>query len=892
VLARLAVPAGALIASGAAWLSLGTIAQAHTDGPRMALLPVSTGSVALSLAAGVIVYLVGRAGGSLAPLWLLTLIALPWLPVRIPPAFLAWDAALRWLVWFAVAWIMARSVGLRPYGLSWRVGPSWRAGLLALAIFGTAAWQVAPSVPGGDEPHYLVITQSLLLDGDLRIENNHRRGDYQAYYPGSLRPDFLRRGGNGEIYSIHAPGLSVLVAPAFFVGGYPAVVAFLVVIAALGSALTWHVTWLATREPRASWFGWAAVTLSATAIFHAFTVYPDGVGGVIVLTGIWALLRAELERTNGVSRLRPWLLHGAALALLPWLHTRFALLAGSLGALTLLRLARTREPAGKAVAFLAVPAVSALAWVGYFIAIYGTPDPSAPYGGAREFSLAYIPGGLAGLLFDQRFGLIANAPALSCALAGVAVMAASRRPMPAAMAAPGPSQRLGLELLFLVVPYLLTVTNFAMWWGGWSAPARFAAPVLPVLAIPCAVAWTTVRTRATRAWAAGALGITAFISSLLVFADGGRLAFNTREGYALWLDRWSKLADLGQGLPAWFRGRENMFFAEIAVWLGAFVAAWVAVRTVEARVRPRSARFATTAAMTSAVAMMMALTVVWRLHRVDGMQVAPAQLELLRRLPAEPRAVGFSLTPVRLLARDQALSLLRIEARSGSTQAGGAGRADRPLIVLPAVPAGRYRVETRGAGDGWIMIGIGQDQFALRTERVSSPAGALEVEFPVDVRALIVRGDEDARRSVTSVVVQPLGLAATPKLTGEYARRAVRYGRATVYFLDERSFPEPEAVWVGGARRSSWVIQPDDRRDRVDLLLRNAPVENRLTIEIGKWREELALGPGEERRVRVPLDGARGATLVTFAASTGFRPSAVEPGSRDDRFLGVWVRVE
>jgi hypothetical protein len=88
------------------------------------------------------------------------------------------------------------------------------------------------------------------------------------------------------------------------------------------------------------------------------------------------------------------------------------------------------------------------------------------------------------------------------------------------------------------------------------------------------------------------------------------------------------------------------------------------------------------------------------------------------------------------------------------------------------------------------------------------------------------------------------------------------------------------------------VIQPDDRRDRVDLLLRNAPVENRLTIEIGKWREELALGPGEERRVRVPLDGARGATLVTFAASTGFRPSAVEPGSRDDRFLGVWVRVE
>ena len=43
-------------------------------------------------------------------------------------------------------------------------------------------------MPGGDEPHYLVITQSLLYDGDLKIENNHQRGDYRAYYGGDLPP--------------------------------------------------------------------------------------------------------------------------------------------------------------------------------------------------------------------------------------------------------------------------------------------------------------------------------------------------------------------------------------------------------------------------------------------------------------------------------------------------------------------------------------------------------------------------------------------------------------------------------------------------------------------------------------------------------------------------------
>ena len=84
---------------------------------------------------------------------------------------------------------------------------------------------------------------------------------------------------------------------------------------------------------------------------------------MISLTGVWALLRARQEAEGGSDRLRPWFLHGAALALLPWLHTRFALLAGGLGALVLLRLARTNNAAGKAVAFLSVPAVSALGWV-------------------------------------------------------------------------------------------------------------------------------------------------------------------------------------------------------------------------------------------------------------------------------------------------------------------------------------------------------------------------------------------------------------------------------------------------------------------------------------------------------------------------------------------------
>jgi hypothetical protein len=112
-----------------------------------------------------------------------------------------------------------------------------------------------------------------------------------------------------------------------------------------------------------------------------------------------------------------------------------------------------------------------------------------------------------------------------------------------------------------------------------------------------------------------------------------------------------------------------------------------------------------------------------------------------------------------------------------------------------------------------------------------------------------------------------------------------------VYFLDDRSFPEPEAFWIGGSRRSSVVVQPDNPAAPVALLVRNAPVENGVVMESGNWREDLHLAAGEERRVTLPIDQGRGAALVTVTTTSGFRPSVVDPKSRDNRFLGIWIRV-
>ncbi len=886
--------AAAAVAALAAWATFGALAVIG-PGPftaRVGVLP-SWGVLAALLAVAAIVSLIPRGPGRPAPPRRFTsafvllpsylaLILLPWLPLPVPRAFLVWAGPVTLAVWAGVAAALALA---RPW--RWRsrlpalADPRrapWIASAAGAAFFGAIAVAAAPMVPGGDEPHYLIITQSLLADRDLRIENNHARRDYAAYIQGTLRPDYFVRGKNGEIYSIHAPGMPALIAPVFALGGYRAVVLFLIVLASAGVGLLWKLAYAASGDAGAAWFGACSTSCTTPIAFHSFTVYPDSPAWVVALTGVWALMR--LQDTGEILKSRErgsqtgwrvWLLHGAALAILPWIHARFAFLAAAFGIFVLLRMARRRSAARAAAAFLTVPILSAALWFGFFYAVYGTPDPRAPYGtfARTQASWAFVPDGLLGVLFDQQFGLLLYAPVFFVVFGGWV----------AAVRHSSANRRLAIELAILVLPYMVSVTYLRMWWGGWSVPVRFQVPILMFGGIFAAVAWRRMTERGTRAAALAALFVTIFTTVTLAVVQRGRLAYNVRDGVSLWLEWLSPLADLSHGFPSFFRGPASALILHAVVWMAALGAAWLVVRRIGRTGLRGRATLAGATGLAFALASMVALTLVWRLDGAHGIAAPLAQLAVVRAAAAG-RPVGIRPYPPALTAADTVVAGLRIAA---SERAMGGSR-ERPVFAVPGwIPAGRYE-----------LLGRRTDPIRLRILRPDDPILTLQphettIRLPVDVPALIVHGTGPPAAASDGLVLQPSSVGPLYD-DAPRALRARRYGETVVYFLDGDAFAEPDAFWIRGGAATEVVVQPAGGGAEATVFVRNGPVENSLLVSSGGWRDERKLAPGEERDLSIPLDTSRGATRLRLRSASGFRPADVDRRSTDSRYLGVWIQ--
>ena len=852
---------------------------------RIAMLPPWWLLVALVAGLGA----VGLAGARarrdpdvVLPLCALGALALPYLPYfpdRFPVLRALAGPAGR-LLWFVIGWlVLARFLGRRTSGhrLSLAAPIVF---LASVSVFGLLAWRslsTTPFYPGGDEPHYLVITQSLLRDGDLKIENNHQRGDYRAYYSRELNPHHLTRGVDGEIYSIHPIGLPVLATPAFAAAGYPGVVALIVVLAALAAMLLWRGARDLTGSAGAATFAWAAVALTAPFLFNSITVYPEIPGALAVMLAVaWRPDATDIRST--VAR-------GVAIAALPWLSTKYAAMAGAVALISLLRTAWNP----RLIAALLVPvAISLAGWFAFFFWVWGTVSPSAPYGSSEPMNLRYLARGGPGLLFDQEYGVAMQAPVLVLAFVGLAGMIRSG----------GAAARRALELMFVMSALLVTVGGFHLWWGGSAAAGRPVASVVLLLGLPIASLFARTSARpSARAGCHLLLASSLAIACTIMFAHDGNLLHNDRDGSAALLEWASPTWPLWPAFPTFISGSLAGALGRTLGWLALVgVVAWL-VR----RLRPRAFGAAALATLVLAVAGTAALVSLIAAVTTMPERVGPearARVPLLDGFDAGRKPVVLLYDPLSRTTPRDALSLVTLRARPGLRT------VKQPIELLWnarfALPAGSYRVRLTRHGatagdDTTLALQIGRSGPPLEEWVVTSPRWEHRFTLPLDAGLVGFRAPPDLSRGDGELEITPLDIVDTGQRVARPAIEAARrHGPATVFFHDDRVFAEGTGYWTRGAASTEVTYAMNAASAAaLALTIHCGPVQNQVSLKVPGWERRLTVQPGVTSSVAVPIDQQPllGMRIVPLEVSVenGFVPAQVAPPSPDLRFLGCWV---
>ena len=966
------------------WASLGSIdrMQGPTEAVRVAMLP-SLGTLGLCVAAGAALFaivtlatlrlarsfaillerrgfgplddadgtraaaVVDAVASVLAGAALLCLPFLPWLADGLPAlmllagpgARLAWAVLAALAVWAAVdTWRASASPvesphdrerrprATLPFGIRHSAfGVSMAVLLASLLSSAVLARQFTrtPLFPGGDEPHYLVIAQSLWRDGDLRIENNHTRGDYQEYFHRTLAPHYLTRGVDRQIYSIHPIGMPVLMTPVYALGGYDLVVYALLLLAAIAMTAAWRLAWTVTGSASAATFAWAAMALGPPWIFNTFAVYPEVPAACAVALAF--ALTAQRE-TAARALTRPawsWWAAGLAIASLPWFSTKYVVMGALLGLVTILRVwlpvprGDARGIALRRTRAVVVPnAVSLAGWFLFFKLIWGTWSPAAPYGTQRETRLEYLPSGGPGLLFDQEYGIVAFAPALLMVLPGLWVLWRQG----------GPRRRLAIEIVAVFAGLLGVVGAFHIWWGGSAIVGRPLVSALPLLIVPVAAQWAACAGQSVRRAAQVVLlCVGTALTVLLAVAQTGLLLVAGRDGSSQVLEYLAPSTPVWTTLPTFLRQSPAQAWIGVLLWAGvALMCGAILGRRMTNGPKPvRSGPDGAHGFQPVRHAYLGA----WVL--VVGVAAIVSGIGATARAPSTPPPALDERARVRLLDEYDAANrplairydpLTRIDPRTVPesfplvVHAAGDRREDRATQLFGrrlSLPAGTYGVDLifppEGAGapaaptavDGALAVHAGRVSPPLETWSVSvEPPGSWGRTFslPVDIgfvgfkASATITAASPRLRLTPQHIVDASARPLTPAVLGSQT-----YAGVGVLVHGEDAWPEPTGVWLRGASTVMLtLVFPDDVLRTFDLRAGAVPVD--VTAQWGGTTTTWRLSPGEVVRTIIDAPSLRAgqqsrSAQLRITTSSGFVPAEVEPGSRDRRQLGVWLEL-
>ncbi len=188
----------------------------------------------------------------------------------------------------------------------------------SILYFATSFWYVQySSPPSGDEPHYLVISQTLLKYHSLDVMQDYTNGDYRSFFPMRIDPH-VTYNQREQLLPIHGIGGPILWLLPYYFWGRLGAVLFMTVISLLiifniyAFLVTMHI------RRRYALLVSLAFALGSPLYIYAHLLFIEPLAA---LAGIYVPRKVFQQEVTLVDVT----LSSILLGILPWIHIRFAL---------------------------------------------------------------------------------------------------------------------------------------------------------------------------------------------------------------------------------------------------------------------------------------------------------------------------------------------------------------------------------------------------------------------------------------------------------------------------------------------------------------------------------------------------------------------------------------
>lgn len=362
---------------------------------------------------------------------LLGLLILPGLIIPVYPLVVSWSGALNltilgwlsvpltgmmiklptsgylYLLWFGPTitglviiscLLMGLQVSIKPTRLFWF-------GFVFFICLGSWTSFVYP--PTGDEPHYLMIGQSIWHDQDIDLSNQMKEKSYQSFYPAEEIDFHYTNQGSNKLTSKHFPLLSLLASPLVGLAGRFGMLLMIMAAAALIAVLLYYLIKACSFSEAEARTVWLVSIMTVPLGIYFDLIYTELPAISVLLIGLLGLISKPLPRL--------WLTILAA-CLLPWFYPKYIPLSLMLGGAVMIKAWQQKK---QLVFKLAVVLMSAAAYGWFYHHYFGVTLADNPYGGFHAWWTWRGLGNGLGLLVDRDFGLLSSSPIMLLAAAGL-----------------------------------------------------------------------------------------------------------------------------------------------------------------------------------------------------------------------------------------------------------------------------------------------------------------------------------------------------------------------------------------------------------------------------------------------------------------------------------------